>query len=106
MTPGPGPAVSAAGWGRSRWPGCKAPSCSHRCTPSGWATHTHTDTYHTTHTDTSLNIHMTHNTRDTIMIIIEHLLKRISLTVHQSSCRLTLIDMIINRHIKFNMLKT
>ena len=41
-----------------------------------------------------------------IIIIIEHLLKRISLTVHQSSCRFTLIDMIINRHIISNMLKT
>ena len=41
-----------------------------------------------------------------IIIIIEHLRKRISLTVNQSSCRFILIDMIINRHIKFNMLKT
>ena len=40
------------------------------------------------------------------IVIIEHLLKRIFLTVHQSSCCLTLIDIIINRHIKFNMLKT
>ena len=31
-----------------------------------------------------------------IIIIIEHLLRRISLTVHQSSYRFTLIDMIIN----------
>ena len=41
-----------------------------------------------------------------VIIIIEHLLRRISITVLQSSCRFTLIDMIINRHIKFNMLKT
>ena len=41
-----------------------------------------------------------------IIIIIEHLPKRISLTVHQRSCRLILIEMIINRHVKFNMLKT
>ena len=41
-----------------------------------------------------------------IIIIIEHFLKHISLTVHQISRRYTLIDMIINRHIKFNMLKT
>ena len=40
-----------------------------------------------------------------IIIIIEHLLKRIYLTVHQSSCRFTLIDMIINRHVRFNMLR-
>ena len=40
------------------------------------------------------------------IIIVEHLLKRITLTVHQSSCRFTLIDMIINRHIKFDILKT
>ena len=41
------------------------------------------------------------------IIIIEHLLKRISLTVHQSSCRrFALIDMIINRHVKFDMTKT
>ena len=38
------------------------------------------------------------------IIIIEHLLKCIYLTVHQSSCRFTLIDMIINRHIKFDMI--
>ena len=42
----------------------------------------------------------------TIIIIIEHLLKRMSLTVHQSSCRLTLIDMIINKHVTFSMLRT
>ena len=41
-----------------------------------------------------------------IIIIIEHLLKRISLTVHQSSCRFIQIDMIINEHVKFNMLRT
>ena len=34
----------------------------------------------------------------TLFIIIEHLLKGICLTVHQSSCRFTLTDMIINRH--------
>ena len=38
-------------------------------------------------------------------IIIEHLLKRISVTVHQRLCHFALIDMIINRHIKFNILK-
>ena len=43
----------------------------------------------------------THN-----IIIIEHLLKCKSLTLHQSTCRITLIDMIINRHIKSDMLKT
>ena len=31
-----------------------------------------------------------------IMIIVEHMLKRISLTVHQSLCCFTLIDMIIS----------
>ena len=41
-----------------------------------------------------------------IILVIEHLLKRIFLTVQQSSCRITLIDMIINRHVKSNMLKT
>ena len=38
------------------------------------------------------------------IIIIEHLPKHISLTVHQSLCRFTLIDMIINRHVGCNML--
>ena len=41
-----------------------------------------------------------------IIIIIEHLLKCICLTSHQSSCCFTPIYMIISRHIKFNMLKT
>ena len=41
-----------------------------------------------------------------IILIVEHLLRRISLTVHQSLCRFTLIDMIMDRHIKFDMLKT
>ena len=41
-----------------------------------------------------------------IIIIIEHLLKLIPLTVHQSLCHFTIIDMVINRHIKYNMLKT
>ena len=41
-----------------------------------------------------------------VIIIIEHLLRRISLTVHQSLCRFTLIDMIINRRINVSMLKT
>ena len=44
--------------------------------------------------------------KHSIIIIIVHLLKRISLTVNQSSCCFTLIDMIINRHVKFNMIKT
>ena len=45
-------------------------------------------------------------TKPSIIIIIEHLIKHICLTAHQSSCRFTLIDMKINRHIKPNMLKT
>ena len=46
------------------------------------------------------------NNTQIIIIIIEHLLKRISLTVLQSLCRFALIDVIINRHIKFSMLRT
>ena len=40
------------------------------------------------------------------VMIFEHLLRRISLTVNQSSWRSTLIDMLINRHIKFNIINT
>ena len=40
-----------------------------------------------------------------IIITFEHLLERISLTFHQSY-RFTIIDMKINRQIKFNMIKT
>ena len=39
-----------------------------------------------------------------IIMIIEHLFKRISLTVHQSSCRFTLIYMIIKTDMKFTMI--
>ena len=41
-----------------------------------------------------------------IIMIIEYLFKRISLKVHQSSYRFIIIDMIIIRHIKFNMVET
>ena len=40
-----------------------------------------------------------------MIIIIEHLFKHISPTVHQRSCRFTLLDMMINI-VKFNMMET
>lgn len=34
--PGPGSPVWAWAWGRSIWPSCRCPSCSHRCTGTNW----------------------------------------------------------------------
>ena len=41
-----------------------------------------------------------------LIIIIEHLPEQNSLIMQQSTCRFALIGMIINRHIKSNMIKT
>lgn len=34
--PGPGSPAWAWVWGRSIWPSCRCPSCSHRCTGTNW----------------------------------------------------------------------